>query len=76
MGPHEPVGPLEDDLPGVREGPGINEGLELRTPYPAAWDVWPALAFFAAFAWVELVFWGSATPRNFALLTLLYSSAT
>ncbi|HEX2182309.1 MAG TPA: hypothetical protein VHH10_08485 [Rubrobacteraceae bacterium] len=55
---------------------GVEEGLELRVPYPAAWDVWPALACFAAFAWVELVFWGSATPRNIALFALLYSSVT
>ena len=55
---------------------GVEEGLELRVPYPASWDVWPALAFFFVFAWVELVFWGSAMPRNIALFALLYSSAT
>ncbi len=32
--------------------------------------------FFLAFAWVELVFWGSAAPRNIAFFVLLYSSVT
>ncbi len=55
---------------------GVEDGLEPDIPYPVSWDVWPALALFFAFAWVELVFWGSATPRNIAFLALLYSSVT
>ena len=55
---------------------GVNEGLDGDVPYPASWDVWPALVLFSVFVWVELVFPGSATPRNIAFLTLLYASAT
>ena len=55
---------------------GVENGLDPDIPYPVSWDVWPALALFFAFAWVELVFWGSATPRNIAFLALLYSSVT
>lgn len=55
---------------------GIDDGLELGVRYPPKWDAWPALALFAAFAWVELVFWGSEDPRNIATFALLYSSVT
>ena len=55
---------------------GVEEGLEGDAPYPASWGVWPALALFFAFAWVELVLPGSATPRNVAFLVLMYSSVT
>ena len=53
---------------------GVHEGLESDAPYPASWDVWPALVLFFTFVWVELVFPGSATPRNIAFFVLLYSS--
>ncbi|MGH3147113.1 MAG: hypothetical protein ACRDTR_15055 [Rubrobacter sp.] len=55
---------------------GVDEGLEGDVPYPTSWDVWPALALFFVFVWIELVFYGSATPRNIAFLVLLYSSVT
>jgi len=55
---------------------GVDEGLESDAPYPVRWDVWPALGLFFVFVWVELVFPGSATPRNIAFLILLYSSVT
>ncbi len=55
---------------------GVDEGLEGDAAYPARWDVWPALALFFIFVWVELVLPGSATPRNIAFLMLLYSSVT
>jgi hypothetical protein len=55
---------------------GVDEGLESDAPYPASWDVWPALALFFVFVWVELVFPGSAAPHNIAFLILLYSSVT
>ena len=45
-------------------------------PYPAGWGVWPALALYFGFAWVELVFLGSARPSNIAVLALLYSAIT
>ncbi|MGH3086517.1 MAG: hypothetical protein ACRDSJ_04270, partial [Rubrobacteraceae bacterium] len=55
---------------------GVEEGLEMKTPYPASWGVWPAVALFFVFVWIELVFWGAATPNNIVLLALFYSSLT
>jgi hypothetical protein len=55
---------------------GAGKGLELGKPYPASLGVWPALVLYAAFAWVEIVFEGSATPLNIALFVLLYSALT
>jgi hypothetical protein len=55
---------------------GAANGLELSEPYPASWGVWPALVLYAAFVWTELVFEGSAEPRNLALFALLYSVPT
>ena len=55
---------------------GVDEGLEGDAPFPLRWGVWPALALFFVFVWVELVFPGSASPRNMAFLVLLYSSVT
>ncbi len=51
-------------------------GLELDEPYPKGWGVWPALALFFGFVWVELVFEGAAAPFNIAVLALLYSVLT
>jgi hypothetical protein len=47
--------------------------LELHEPYPEGWGVWPATALYAAFIWIELVFYGSSAPRGIALLILSYS---
>ena len=55
---------------------GAKKGLELGVPYPAALGVWPALALFALFVWVENIFEGSSTPFNIALFALLYSMFT
>ena len=55
---------------------GSAKGLELREPYPISWGVWPALILYGAFVWTELIFEGSATPSNIALLALLYSIPT
>lgn len=55
---------------------GVDEDLESDAPYPASWDVWPALVLFFVFVWVELVFPGSATPRNIAFFILLYANVT
>lgn len=55
---------------------GIKRGLYLGAPYPARWGVWPALALYAVFIWVENVFEGSDTPLNIALFALLYSMFT
>jgi hypothetical protein len=55
---------------------GFGKGLGPRLPYPARWGVWPALVLYFGFAWVELVFLGSAGPSNIAVLVLLYSAIT
>jgi len=55
---------------------GLGKGLEPYLPYPAGWGVWPALALYFGFAWVELVFLGSARPSSIAVLALLYSAIT
>lgn len=45
-------------------------------PYPERLSAWPAAALFLAFAWVEIVYTGSGTPFNVALLALAYSAIT
>ena len=71
-----PLKVLFEWFDGLARRLGVDEGLEGKGPYPPSWDVWPALALFFAFVWVELIFPGSATPRNIALFALLYSSVT
>ncbi|MDX6379250.1 MAG: hypothetical protein QOI57_274 [Rubrobacteraceae bacterium] len=55
---------------------GIRDTLELGEPYPASWGVWPAVALYTIFIWVENVFSGSSSPVNIAVLTLSYSVLT
>ena len=55
---------------------GSGKGPEPYLSYPARWGVWPALTLYFGFAWVELVFLGSAIPSNIAILALLYSAIT
>jgi hypothetical protein len=47
--------------------------LEVREPYPEAWGVWPAMTLYAAFVWIELVFYGASLPLSISLLVLAYS---
>ena len=56
----------------------LNPGDELsfHWPYPERLGVWPGLLLFLAFAWVELVYSGSAVPRNIAALAVVYSGIT
>jgi hypothetical protein len=54
----------------------LGRGLELHEPYPDGWGVWPATVLYAAFVWVELVFYGSAVPLSIAFLVLSYSVVT
>ncbi|MGH3146959.1 MAG: hypothetical protein ACRDTR_14285 [Rubrobacter sp.] len=54
---------------------GAERGLELAKTYPV-WGVWPALALYAVFIWVELVYEGRAEPHNLAVLALCYSGVT
>ena len=55
---------------------GAEKGLELRVAYPDLLGVWPALAFYFVFVWIELIFQGGTVPYNLALLALCYSGAT
>jgi polyferredoxin len=52
---------------------GVRNGLELREPYPASWGLWPAVALYGVFVWVENVFPGSSTPVYISVLVLTYS---
>jgi hypothetical protein len=52
---------------------GARNGLELREPYPASWGLWPSVALYGVFVWVENVFPGSSTPVYIAVLVLTYS---
>jgi polyferredoxin len=51
----------------------VRNGLELREPYPASWGLWPSVALYGVFVWVENVFPGSSTPVYIAVLVLTYS---
>src|SRR3712207_7200911 len=48
----------------------------MREPYPDTWGVWPAVALYVAFVWIELVFYGSSLPLSISLLVLAYSVLT
>ncbi|MDQ3286311.1 MAG: hypothetical protein M3P92_11555, partial [Actinomycetota bacterium] len=52
---------------------GARNGLELREPYPASWGLWPAVALYSVFVWVENVFPGSSTPVYITVLVFTYS---
>ena len=52
---------------------GSRNGLELRETYPASWGLWPAVALYGVFVWLENVFPGSSTPVYIAVLVLTYS---
>jgi hypothetical protein len=54
----------------------LGAGLELHEPYPDSWGVWPGTVLYAAFVWVELVFYGSSVPLSIAFLVLSYSVIT
>ncbi len=51
----------------------LGAGLELHEPYPDGWGVWPAVVLYAAFVWIELVFYGAPVPSSIAFLALSYS---
>lgn len=54
--------------------PGERLGLALR--YPEALGVWPAVALFLAFSWMEIVWESSDTPASLAIAILCYSGLT
>src|SRR5215207_1752005 len=55
---------------------GARKGLYVGAPYSESWGIWPALALYAVFVWIENDFEGSATPVYIALLAILYSTFT
>jgi hypothetical protein len=54
--------------------PGWKLSLGLR--YPDAFGVWPAVALFLVFVWMELVWEYSDSPRHLASVMLAYSALT
>ena len=44
--------------------------------YPKWLGVWPAVVFFAAFAWAELVWPGDGVPANISVMIFFYSALT
>ena len=44
--------------------------------YPAGLGVWPAVALFLAFAWVELIYTGRSIPAQLGRLIVAYSALT
>ena len=50
--------------------------LSLGYSYPKRFGVWPALALFWAFAWVELVYVDAAVPSHLARFAINYSVIT
>ena len=58
----------------VRRGTG--RSLTLGRAWPAALGVWPAVALFAVFAWLELVWSASDVPYELGRVLALYSGVT
>lgn len=51
-------------------------GLERYRPYPSWLGLWPAVALYAAFVWMENVSAGGSEPRTLAIAVLAYSAVT
>ena len=56
----------------------LNSGRPLSPvlQYPAKLGVWPALAFFLVFAWVENVYVDAVIPSRISQMVLMYSAIT
>ena len=56
----------------------LNPGdqLSLGLSYPEKLGVWPSFILFFIFAWIELVYPNSSTPRNIAFYVVAYSMVT
>jgi hypothetical protein len=55
---------------------GLAKGIEFHEPYPDRLGVWPALALYLAFIWMENVLAGAPEPRIVALAAIGYSLVT
>lgn len=52
---------------------GKPHGFKPLQRYPLWLKSWPSVILFLIFAWIENVYWGSAVPRNLAVLLIIYS---
>ena len=50
--------------------------MTLGVDYPVKWGVWPAVALFFVFAWLESAFSESAVPKSLSQLIIFYSVIT
>ena len=57
----------------LRLSKSMSAGLR---PYPAGWDMMPALIAFLAFVWLENVYPGSIIPRYLGVIVIAYSVYT
>ena len=53
-----------------------DKGFGLGREYPAHWGVWPAVALFFCFAWIENAFAESSSPRDLGWMVVGYSVIT
>lgn len=53
-----------------------DEELSLNLSYPRRIGVWPAVLLLLGFAWIELVYPGSATPVRITQMAVVYSLVT
>ena len=51
-------------------------GMPAPRPYPAGWDMMPALVAFLGFVWLENVYPGSIVPRYLGVIIIGYSLYT
>ncbi len=55
---------------------GADDADDGLLQYPESWGVWPAVALFFIFAWLENVYNGAQAPFKLGLFILLYSAIT
>ncbi|PZC51250.1 MAG: hypothetical protein DK304_000125 [Chloroflexi bacterium] len=68
-----PLKTLFEIADGIYRRISHNDRLSLNCRYPTRLGVWPAFSLFLLFAWVELVYPSSATPRTLSIFILYYS---
>ncbi|HEU0021693.1 MAG TPA: hypothetical protein VFR55_08485 [Dehalococcoidia bacterium] len=52
------------------------KSLHLGVAYPRKWGIWPAVILFFAFVWSENAFAESSSPRDLAVMVIVYSAIT
>ncbi len=53
-----------------------DQDLTVGVDYPVKWGLWPAVALFFVFAWLESAFSESAVPQSLSQLIIFYSVIT